>query len=154
MPNTYTQLYVHCVFAVKYRAAQLNSKWDNRLRCYIIALVQNIGHKVLAINNMPDHLHLFIGWNPEQSISDTMRLVKGKSAEWINKERLTRQRFHWQEGYGAFTHSRSHLDTVVKYIHHQQEHHHKVTFMEEYRKMLDSFGVEYDARYIFHEPAD
>lgn len=154
MPNTYTQLYVHCVFAVKYRAALLHSSWDERLRSYMIAIVQNNKHKVLAINNMPDHLHLFIGWNPDQSLSDIMRLVKGKSAEWINKDRLTRQHFHWQEGYGAFSHSRSQIDTVVKYVHHQKEHHHKVTFMEEYHKMLNSFGVDYDTRYTFHEPID
>jgi putative transposase len=154
MPNTYTHLYLHCVFAVKYRAAMLHPQWDDRLRSYIIAIAQNNKHKVLAINNMPDHMHLFVGWHPDQSLADMMRLVKGKSAEWINKERLTKQPFHWQEGYGAFSHSRSQIDAVVKYIHRQQEHHRKVTFIEEYQKMLDSFGVEYDERHIFHEPVE
>ncbi|HEY9002367.1 MAG TPA: IS200/IS605 family transposase [Mucilaginibacter sp.] len=99
MPNTYTQLYLYFVFAVKYRAALLNEDWDERLRLYIIAIVQNNGHKVLAINNMPDHLHLFVGLNPAQSISDLMRLVKGDSSEWINKEKLTPTKFQWQDGY-------------------------------------------------------
>ena len=154
MSNTYTQLYVHCVFAVKYRAAMLHSHWEDRLRSYIIAIVQNNKHKMLAINNMPDHLHMFVGLNPSQSISDMMQVVKEDSSKWINQEKLTKQRFHWQDGYGAFTHSRSQIDTVVKYIHNQQDHHRKITFLEEYRKMLDSFGIAYDERYIFKEPVD
>lgn len=105
--NTYTQLHIHFVFAVKYRAALLNTDWDARLRLYITATAQNNGHKMLAINNMPDHLHMLIGLNPSQSISDLMRLIKGDSSEWINKEKLTLSKFQWQEGYGAFSYSRS-----------------------------------------------
>ena len=116
MPNTYTQLYIHFVFAVKYRAALLNNNWDERSRLYITAITQNNGHKMLAINNMPDHLHMLIGVNPSQSISDLMRLIKGDSSEWINKEKLTPTKFQWQEGYGAFSHSKSQIDKVVKYI--------------------------------------
>ena len=95
MANTYTQLYIHCVFAVKYRAAMLQSNWDERLRLYITAIAQNNKHKMLAINNMEDHLHLFVGLNPAQSISDMMRLIKGDSSEWINNERLTPNKFQW-----------------------------------------------------------
>lgn len=149
MANTYTQLYIHFVFAVKYRAALLNENWDERLRLYIIATVQNNGHKVLAINNMPDHLHLFIGLSPAQSISDLMRLVKGDSSEWINKGKLTLYKFQWQEGYGAFSYSRSQIDKVVKYILNQQEHHKKTTFLDEYREILKSFDIDFDERYIF-----
>ena len=94
MPNTYTQLYTHCVFAVKYRAAMFDNSWDDRLRHYISAIVQNNGHKILAINNMPDHLHFFVGLNPKQSISDMLRFVKGDSSEWINKEKLTKRKFY------------------------------------------------------------
>ncbi|OOQ59274.1 IS200/IS605 family transposase [Mucilaginibacter pedocola] len=151
MPNTYTQLYIHFVFAVKYRAAQLDSEWDERLRLYIVAITQNHRHKMLAINNMPDHLHMFVGLNPSQSISDLMRLVKGESSEWLNKEKLTRNKFQWQDGYGAFSHSKSQIDNVVKYIHNQQQHHQKVRFLDEYRKMLIDFEVEFDERYIFKE---
>ncbi|HTK22200.1 MAG TPA: IS200/IS605 family transposase [Mucilaginibacter sp.] len=152
MPNTYTQLYIHLVFAVKYRAALLNESWDDRLRLYIIATVQNNGHKILAINNMPDHLHLFVGLNPAQSISDLMRLVKGDSSEWINKEKLTSTKFQWQDGYGAFSYSRSQIDKVVNYILNQQEHHKKTTFLEEYQQILKSFDVDFDERYIFKSP--
>ncbi len=154
MANTYTQLYIHCVFAVKYRAAMLNNAWDERLRFYISAIVQNNGHKMIAINNMPDHLHCFIGLNPNQSISDILRLIKSDSSEWINNERLTNHKFHWQKGYGAFSHSRSQINQVVQYIHNQQEHHSKISFLEEYKKMLNDFGIEYDERYIFSLPAE
>ncbi|RYU91152.1 IS200/IS605 family transposase [Mucilaginibacter terrigena] len=152
MSNTYTQLYIHIVFAVKNRAALLSTDWDERLRLYIIATVQNNGHKMLSINNMPDHVHMFIGLNPAQSVSDLMRLVKGDSSEWINKERLTKSKFQWQEGYGAFSYSKSQLVKVVNYINNQQEHHKKTTFLDEYRQLLTSFDIAFDERYIFKEP--
>ena len=94
-------------------------------------------------------MHFFIGLNPNQSISDILRIVKSDSSKWINEERLTKCKFQWQEGYGAFSHSKSQIDSVVKYIHNQQEHHKKVNFLDEYRKMLTDFGVEYDERYLF-----
>jgi putative transposase len=107
---------------------------------------------MLAINNMPDHVHMFIGLNPAQSISELMRLVKGDSSEWINKEKLTPFKFQWQEGYGAFSYSKSQIDTVVKYIANQQDHHKKATFLDEYRKLLVSFDIQFDERYIFKAP--
>ena len=152
MANTYTQLYIHFVFAVRHREALLHCDWDERLRLYIAAISQNNGHKILAINNMPDHIHMLVGLNPVQSISELMRIIKGDSSEWINKEHLTKRKFSWQEGYGAFSHSRSQIDSVVKYIHNQQEHHRKVGFLEEYKKMLDNFAVEFDEQYIFKPP--
>ncbi len=110
MPNTYTQLYIHCVFAVKYREAVIQPEWEDRLQKYISGIIQNNGHKLLAINTVTDHLHLFVGLNPKQSISDLMRLAKGDSSEFINKENLTPRKFQWQEGYGAFSNSRSQID--------------------------------------------
>lgn len=153
MPNTYTQLYIQFVFAVKYRKALISSSWEEDLRKYITGTVQNLGHKMLAINNMPDHLHLFVGLNPKQSISDLMRIVKGDSSEWINNN-FSERKFYWQEGYGAFSYSRSHIDNVIKYILNQQEHHKKFTFLEEYKLLLDKFDIEYDERYIFNELSD
>ena len=154
MANTYTQLYVQCVFAPKYRAALLLPKWDERLREYISGIVRNNKHKMLAINNMPDHLHLFVGLNPNQSISEMMRLIKGDSSEWINKENLTARKFQWQEGYGAFSYAKSQLNDVIKYIANQQEHHKKITFLDEYKIMLQKFDIEYDERYIFKLPEE
>ena len=154
MPNTYTQLYIHFVFAVKYRASVIQPEWEEDLHRYITGIIQNNGHKLLVINSVPDHLHLFIGLNPKQSISEIMRLIKGDSSEFVNKKGFTKRKFYWQEGYGAFSNSRSQLDAVIKYILNQKEHHHKKTFREEYIGMLEDYKVDYDEKYIFHEPLD
>jgi len=151
MSDTYTQIHIQCVFAVKYRDATISNLWKERLHQYITTIVHNNGHKVLAINSMPDHLHLFFGMRPTQSLSDLMRLVKGDSSEWINKEKLVHGNFRWQEGYGAFSYSKSHIDAVVKYILNQEEHHHKKTFTEEYLEMLKKFDIDYNPEYIFNE---
>lgn len=95
MPNTYTQLYIHCVFAVKYRAALIKPEWEERLHKYITGIVQNNGHKMIAINSVTDHMHLLIGLNPKQSISELMRLVKGDSSEFVNKHKLSAVKFQW-----------------------------------------------------------
>ena len=109
---------------------------------------------MLAINNVYDHLHFYVGLNPNQSISDMMKWVKSESSEWINKNKFTRQNFSWQEGYGAFSHSHSQIDRVVKYILNQQEHHKKVPFLIEYKKMLRNSKIEFDDRYIFKPLVD
>jgi len=105
---------------------------------------------MIAINSMPDHLHLFFGFRPNQSLSDLMRIVKSDSSEWINKEHITPSTFRWQEGYGAFSYSRSQINAVATYIKNQEEHHQKKTFLEEYKQLLDQFEIDYDERYIFN----
>ena len=127
----------------------IDTKWEERLRQYITSIVQNNGHKVIAINNMPDHLHLFVGLNPKQAISDLMRLVKCDSSEWMNDQKLTQRKFQWQEGYGAFSYSRSHIDAVVHYIDNQQEHHKMIAFLDEYKELLKRFDIGYKEQYIF-----
>ncbi len=154
MSNTYSQLYIHCVFAVKYRAAVISTEWEDRLHKYITGIVQNNGHKLLAINSVSDHLHLFFGLHPKQSISDLMRLVKGDSSEFINKEKLTKSKFQWQEGYGGFSNSRSQIDGVVKYVLNQKEHHKKITFRDEYLKLLKNYEIDFDEKYLFHDLLD
>ena len=154
MSNTFSQVYIQCVFAVKFRAALLNKNWDQRLRSYISAIIQDNGHKVLAINNMPDHLHVFFGLNPTQSISSLMQIVKGESSEWINREKLCSQKFQWQTGYAAFSYAKSEISTVVSYIQNQQEHHKKIPFLDEYKIMLETAGIEYNPKYIFQPPVD
>ena len=106
---------------------------------------------MLAINNMPDHLHLFFGFRPTQSLADLMRMVKGDSSEWINNQQFTPATFRWQEGYGAFSYSRSHVIKVINYILNQEKHHKKQTFLEEYQQFLKQFEIDYDERYIFKE---
>ena len=152
MANTYTQIHIQCVIAVKFRNALIQPIFKEKLYQYIIAILQNNGHKMIAINGMPDHLHLFFGFRPTQSLSDLMRIVKGDSSEWINKEKLTPSIFRWQEGYGAFSYSRSQIKTVAEYIANQEEHHRKKTFMEEYQQFLKHFEIEYDDKYIFKSP--
>ena len=104
---------------------------------------------MIAINSMPDHLHFFFGFRPTQSLSDLMEIVKGESSEWLNNQRLCPSKFRWQTGYGAFSYSKSQIPTVANYIHNQEEHHRKKTFLEEYEELLKEFEVEYDPRYIF-----
>lgn len=118
---------------------------------YITGIVQNNGHKLIAINSMPDHLHLFFGFRPNQSLSDLMRMVKGDSSEWINQQKFNLSAFRWQEGYGAFSYARSQVNAVAQYIENQEEHHRKKTFSEEYKEFLDRFEVDYDEQYVFKE---
>ncbi len=154
MPDTYTQLYIHFVFAVKYREAIIKPEWEERLHKYITGIIQKNGHKLLAINSVTDHIHIFIGLNPKQSISDLMRLVKGDSSEFINKENLTPRKFQWQEGYGAFSNSRTHIDGVVKYIFNQKAHHTKRTFRDEYLEILKDYAIDFDEHHIFRALQD
>lgn len=149
MANTYTQIHIHSVFAVQNRLALIRTDWQDRLYQYIIAIIQNYGHKVLSIGGMPDHVHVLFGFRPTQSLADLMQHIKRNSSEWINKERLVLGKFSWQEGYGAFSYSKSQIGQVAKYIENQEEHHKKRTFVEEYQKILTDFGLEYNERYIF-----
>ena len=149
MPNTFTQIHIHLVFAVKTRQAQINEGIRVRVEKYITGIVQNFGHKLLAIYCMPDHTHLLIGFRPTQSLSDLMREVKSRSSEFISKENLTPAKFNWQEGYGAFSYSHSHLQTAINYILHQPEHHRKKTFREEYIEFLKKFEVPFEEQYLF-----
>ncbi len=149
MPNTYTQLYAHIVFTVQGRQCLLSGEWREELFKYITGIVKNRGQKLLAINGMSDHVHVFIGMSPTIALSDLVRDIKAGSSGFINEKRWVRGKFHWQEGFGAFSHSNSEIDTVIRYIKNQQEHHRKKTFKEEYIDMLKSFSVEYDDRYLF-----
>lgn len=151
MPNTYTQVYVHFVFAVKYRRAVISSEWKEEMHRYITGIVQNNKHKMLAINSVSDHLHMLVGLHTEQSLSELMKQVKGDSSEFINKKKFTKVKFHWQLGYGAFSNSKSQIDKVVKYINNQEKHHSKKTFLEEYLELLNKYNVDYDERYIFNK---
>lgn len=151
MANTYTQIHMQVVFAVSHREALIQPSWKDELYKYITGIVQNYNHKLLAINGMPDHLHLFFGMRPNQSLSDLMQKVKGDSSRWINEKRFTPRKFNWQEGYGAFSYSKSQVPVVIKYIANQEIHHRKKTFKEEYLGFLKAFDIEYDERYIFKD---
>ena len=149
MANTYTQVHIRLVFAVQNRKALIVGPWKDQLYKYITGIIQNHGHKLLIINGMPDHIHILIGFRPTQSLSDLMQDIKGDSSKWINENNFVKGRFCWQSGFGAFSYSKSHVSTVIRYIQNQEIHHKKKTFLAEYKKMLDDFGVDYDNRYIF-----
>jgi putative transposase len=149
MANTYTQVHIQLVFAVKYRASIINRKWKEDLHRYITGIVQDNGHKLLQINSMPDHIHTFLGLRPNQSISSLVQNVKSESTKWINEKRFCSSRFAWQEGFGAFSYSKSHVHNVIRYIQNQEIHHKKETFLNEYKRMLELFDIAYDEKYIF-----
>lgn len=149
MANTYTQIYIHLVFAVKRREALISSTWRERLHKYITGIIQNQGHKLIAINTMPNHAHIFIGMKPDAALSDLVRDIKRDSTNFVNNEIRLHGKFCWQEGFGAFSYSQSQIDTVARYILDQEEHHRRRTFREEYETMLKEFKVEYDDKYVF-----
>jgi REP element-mobilizing transposase RayT len=149
MANTYTQLYVHLVFAVEHRDRLILPSFKDELMKYITGIIQNKGNKLLAINTMPDHGHIFLGLNPKNSISGLVKDVKVSSGDFINDKKWLRGKFHWQEGYGAFSFSHSQIDAVVKYILNQEKHHKRISFKEEYIKILKSFDIKYEDTYLF-----
>lgn len=154
MANTYTQIHLHLIFAVKYRTGIIQSKWKDELHKYITGIIQSNNHKLLIINGMPDHIHILVGIRPNQSVSELLQDIKGSSSKWINEKGFVKGRFEWQEGYGAFSYGKSQIKDVIRYIENQEEHHRKKTFREEYLAFLDAFEVEYDEKYIFKELLD
>ena len=152
MANTYTQLHTQFVFAVKYRAALIQKAWKDELHKYITGIIQDNGHKMLQVNSMPDHIHILIGLRPTQAIAALVQNVKAESSKWIKGKKFFAMPFAWQEGYGAFSYSKSHVPDVIRYIQNQEVHHKKETFLDEYKKMLKAFEIEFDEQYIFKEP--
>lgn len=151
MANTYHQVYIQCVFAVKYRDAVIDKTWRPTLLGVIGNLINETGCKTIIVNGIEDHVHCFLGLKPVVSISELMKTVKAKSSKYINDHQLTRVRFEWQEGFGVFSYSQSHMDNVFQYITIQEEHHKKQTFRAEYLEFLEKFNVPYDERYVFEE---
>ena len=149
MANTYTQLYIQFIFAVKGRDCLVNEKFREELEKVMCGIVKNQNSKPLAIYANPDHAHLFVGLNPSISLSKLMEQVKSSSSKWISDNKLTLGKFSWQDGYGAFSYSKSQIDQVVKYILNQPEHHKKQSFKDEYLDFLNKFEVDYDPKYLF-----
>ncbi len=153
MGNTYTQINIHYVFAVKYRAAAIASSWETRLHKYISALFENNGSKLIQINGVPDHIHVLTGIDVNQSISSIVQNVKSESSKWVNEEKLAVSKFAWQEGYGAFSYSKSQLPDVIRYIQNQKIHHKNYTFQQEYKALLEAFEIPFKEKYLFKEMA-
>ncbi len=150
MPNTYTQIHIQIVFAVKYRQALIHKSWNARLHQFITGIIQSNRHKVLQINSMPDHIHIFIGLRPHQSLSSLVQNVKTESSKWIKTEKFCPSPFAWQEGFGAFSYTKKLVPIVIRYIQNQENHHRKESFLEEYKRTLTLFGIDWEEPYIFH----
>jgi len=149
MANTYTQLIIQLVFAVKHRDAMIHESIRQNVEKYMAGIIKNNNHVLLAQYCMPDHCHILVGLNPVQSISELAKEIKANSSRWINENKIIPFRFNWQEGYGAFSYSKSQLDVVVKYILNQKEHHKGKTFRQEYLEFLQKFNIDFDERYLF-----
>ena len=149
MANTYTQLYIHLVIVVKSRENLIPKQHKDELYRYITGVIQKRKHKLIAINGMPDHVHIFVGLSPDQSISDLCSDIKTAATKFIKRQPWQRKEFSWQIGFGAFSYSRSHISSVATYIENQEKHHQGLTFREEYLNLLKNFDIEYNEQYLF-----
>jgi putative transposase len=149
MANTYTQIHIHAVFAVQSRESLIRERWKEELYKYITGIIHTNKHKLLAINGMPDHVHILFGFRPTQSLSDLMQDIKGGSSKWVNEKRFIPGKFSWQAGYGALSYAKADIPIIMNYIQHQQEHHKRKTFKEEYMELLKEFDIDYDERFVF-----
>lgn len=149
MPNTYSQIYIQVVFSVKGRHSLISPSWETELYKYIAGIITNKGQKLIAVNGMPDHIHILIGMKPSCCLSDLVREIKKSSNEFIKEKKFTKYLFQWQEGYGAFSYSHSSLDSVINYINNQKEHHKRKLFKDEYTDFLNSYQIEFKDEYLF-----
>ena len=149
MANTYTQIYIHIVFAVEGRQNLIKKENKEELQKYITGIIRNKKQKLIAIDIPPDHEHIFIGMKQSIASSDLVRDIKNNSSTFINEKKWLRGKFNWQEGFGAFSYCHSQIDTIARYIQNQEKHHQKKTFKQEYLEILKKFNVEYDEKYLF-----
>jgi REP element-mobilizing transposase RayT len=148
-PNTYIQIYIQIVFAVKGWQNFIEERNREELQKYLTGIIQNRSQKLLAIYCRPDHVHLFIGLKPTMSISELVKEIKSLSSPFVSGKKWKSGKFSWQEGFGAFSYSKSQVDQVVKYILNQEDHHRKRTFKEEYIDFLQKFEIDYEEKYLF-----
>ena len=149
MPDTYTQIYIHIVFAVKGRQNLIPKQHKAELHGYIMGIIRNKKQTVIQINSMPDHIHILVGITPDTAISNLVRDIKANLTKLINQKQWVVGRFEWQAGFGAFSYAQSQLDDVVNYIKNQVKHHSRKTFREEYLEILKRFNVPYNEKYVF-----
>jgi len=149
MPNTYSQIYIQIIFTVKGRENLINKKHQEELHKYITGIIAKRQQKLLAIYANPDHIHILVGLKPNITISDLVRDIKTGSSKFINDNKWVNGKFNWQEGFGAFSYSRSQIDTVINYIANQEVHHQKTSFKEEYIGFLKTYEIDYDENYLF-----
>ncbi len=146
--STYSQIYVQIVFSVQGRESFIKPEWEDRLHKYIAGFIRNKQQKLIAINGTEDHLHILIGLSPTCCLSDLVRELKKSSNSFINENRLCSYVFRWQEGFGAFSYSRSQIDNVVRYIMNQKEHHARQSYLDEYIGFLKKFDINFEEKYL------
>jgi putative transposase len=149
MPNTYSKIYLHLIFVVKWRKNLISDRWKNELYKYICGIIKNKGQKPLAINGMPDHVHIVINIQPDVSICNLVRDIKSNSSRFINENNFCKERFEWQTGYAAFSVGHPQLDTAIKYVINQEIHHQTKTFKTELLDIYRMNEIEFDNRYLF-----
>lgn len=149
MPGTFSQLYIQVIFAVKGRENLIGNSWKTELHKYTAGIIKGKNQKSIIVNGMPDHIHAFIGLKPAMAIADLVRDIKNNTSNFVNDHKFVKGKFSWQEGYGVFSYSHSHIVNVYNYILNQEKHHKKKTFKEEYLEFLKKFEVEYEEKYLF-----
>jgi REP element-mobilizing transposase RayT len=148
MANTYTQIYIHIIFAVRNRQPLIKSENSEELNKYITGIISNKGQKLLSINSISDHVHIIIGMKPNINLSDLVRDIKNNSSKFINSRGRIPGKFNWQEGYGAFSYGQSQLNVVINYIKNQKKHHVKRSYREEYLEFLNKYRINYNEKYL------
>jgi putative transposase len=149
MANTFSQIYIQTVFAVSNRQSLIKPAFKEELYKYITGIIKNQGQKLISINGVEDHVHILIGLKPAIALADLVREIKADSTNFINAKRFVRGRFSWQEGYGAFSYGHSQLDTIIRYIENQEEHHKRSSFKREYLTLLRKFDIAFEEKYVF-----
>jgi len=147
MANTYTQIYMHIVFAVARREALISDAWMPALHAYLAGACRNRGHFVHAVGGTADHVHILVGMHPAESVANLVKELKGQSTRWVN-DNHSHGAFSWQAGYGAISYSRTHVPAVKAYVENQHEHHRRVTFEEELADIFSKFGIDYQPQYM------
>jgi|SRR6516225_6565700 REP element-mobilizing transposase RayT len=148
MANTFSSLQYHLVFSTKHREPWLRSDVQERVWAYLGGIARQNGLKPLLVGGVEDHIHMLLAMPPTIAVSEAVKQVKGASSLWIKQNVSGCRGFGWQDGYGAFTLSKSQEFTVKDYIKMQREHHRVKTFHEEYQALLDRHEIDYDERYL------
>jgi putative transposase len=149
MANTFSKIYIHIIFSVKGRHNLIQKTWKEELYKYICGIVNGKKQKVYAIGGMADHIHILLSIKPNITLSDIVRDIKANSSKWINDKGFVKDKFQWQEGFGAFSYAQSQVDNVIAYINNQEQHHQKKTFKDEYLDLLHKFSIDFDEKYVF-----
>lgn len=149
MANTYTQIYIQVVFAVSGRQSLLSTDKKEELHKYVTGIITNQGQKLITINSMPDHVHILLGMKSDIALSALVREIKASSSKFINERGWLKGKFSWQEGFGAFSYGHSQLETVIRYIQSQEQHHRRRSFKDEYLALLEKFSIDFEQKYVF-----